>query len=227
MPNDKTNDIHIQSDHLQSITKQLPRSIEKRLSQLSSSKDIFYKTAPYYEQRLASCGYNEKLSYQQQREKTENIKNIRKNRKHIWFNPLFSKLLKTNIGKYFSRLLNKNFPPGCKPYKIFNKNTLKLSYSCISNLKAKIDGHNKKIDETTQPPKNKIMQLLQKRKLLNERSLPHLKYLHYPRISRDDETYKPKLYKGICKTSFKKRYANHKKSFNVEKNKSDTKLSSE
>ena len=53
-PNDETHYIHIQSDHPPSITKQLPRSIKKRLRQLSSSKDIFYKTAPYYEQRLAS-----------------------------------------------------------------------------------------------------------------------------------------------------------------------------
>ena len=47
------------------------------------------------------------------------------------------------------------------------------------------------------------------------------------RISCHDETHKPKLYKGICETTFKKRYANHKKSFNVEKNKNDTKLSTE
>ena len=33
-PNDETHYIHIQSDHPPSITKQLPRSIEKRLSQL-------------------------------------------------------------------------------------------------------------------------------------------------------------------------------------------------
>ena len=39
--NDETHYIHIQSDHPPSITKQLPRSIEKRLSQLSSSKYIF------------------------------------------------------------------------------------------------------------------------------------------------------------------------------------------
>ena len=84
-PNGETYNIHIQSDQPPSITKQLSRSIEKHLSQLSSSKDIFYKTAPYYEQQLTSCGYNEKLTYQQQGEKN---KNIRKNRKCniIWFN---------------------------------------------------------------------------------------------------------------------------------------------
>ena len=51
--------------------------------------------------------------------------------------------------------------------------------------------------------------------------------LYYARISCDDETYKPKFYKGICESTFKKRYANHKKSFNVEKNKNDTKLPTE
>ena len=51
--------------------------------------------------------------------------------------------------------------------------------------------------------------------------------LYYARINCDDETYRPKLYKGICETTFKKRYANHKKSFNVEQNKNDTELSTE
>ena len=98
-PNDETHYIHIQSDHPPSTTKQLPQSIEKRLPQLLSSKDIFYETTPYYEQRLASCGYNEKLTYQQQGENIENNKNIGKNRKRniIWFNPPYSKSLKTNI----------------------------------------------------------------------------------------------------------------------------------
>ena len=68
-PNDETHYIHIQSDHPPSITKQLSRSIEKRLSQLLPPKDIFYETTPYYEQRLASCGYNEKLTYQEARRK--------------------------------------------------------------------------------------------------------------------------------------------------------------
>ena len=49
-PNDETNYIHVNSDHPLSILKQLPVSIEKRLSSLSSSKEIFEETAPYYEQ---------------------------------------------------------------------------------------------------------------------------------------------------------------------------------
>ena len=40
---------------------------------------------------------------------------------------------------------------------------------------------------------------------------------YYAKISYDDEKYKLKLRKGICQTIFKRRYANHKKSFNAEK----------
>ena len=44
--------------------------------------------------------------------------------------------------------------------------------------------------------------------------------LYYAKISFDDEKYKPKLYKGICEELL-----THKKSFNVEKHKNETKLS--
>ena len=54
--NDETNYMHVNSDHLPSVLKQLPMSIGKRLSSLSSSKEIFEETAPYYEQYLSNCG---------------------------------------------------------------------------------------------------------------------------------------------------------------------------
>ena len=63
-PNEETNYIHVNSDHPQSISKQLPMSIEKWLSSLSSSKDVFEEAAPYYEQHISNCRYKEKLNYQ-------------------------------------------------------------------------------------------------------------------------------------------------------------------
>ena len=95
----------------------------------------------------------------------------------------------------------------------------------MPNLKAKIDGHNKKILETTPPPKTKLCNCLEKENCLMGGACLTENISYYARISCDDATYKPKLYKGICETTFKKCYANHKKSFNVEKNKNDTKLS--
>ena len=61
-PNDETNYIHVNSDHPTSILKQIPVSIEKWLSSLSSPKNFFKETAPYYEQYLSNCGYKEKLN---------------------------------------------------------------------------------------------------------------------------------------------------------------------
>ena len=177
--------IHIQSDHPPSITKQRPGSLEK--------------------QHLASYGYNEKLTYQQQGENIEKYKNTGKNRKHdiIWLNQTYSKLLKRNISKYFLRLFNKHFPPGHKLYKIFNKNTLKLSYSCLPNLKAKIDGHYQKILENTPPWKTKLYNYLKKENCLMRGACLTQNVLYNARISCDDETCKPKLYKEIKETTFR------------------------
>ena len=74
-----------------------------------------------------------------------NDKNEKKKRKHniIWYNPPYSANVKTNIGKTFFRLLNKNFPRGHKFYKIFNKNTIKLSYSITKNMASLIATYNR------------------------------------------------------------------------------------
>ena len=69
------------------------------------------------------------------------------------------------------------------------------------------------------------MQLFEKKKCSMRGACLTENVLYYARISCDDKTCKPKLYKGIFETTFKKSHANHKKVFNVEKNKSDTKLS--
>ena len=62
-PNGETNYIHINLDHPPSIIKETPRSIEKRLSILSSSKDIFQESVIYYEKCLKNSGYKTKLQH--------------------------------------------------------------------------------------------------------------------------------------------------------------------
>ena len=51
--------------------------------------------------------------------------------------------------------------------------------------------------------------------------------LYKPTRKYSDSKYEQKPYKGICETTFKKRYANHKKSFNLIKSKIDAILSIE
>ena len=44
-----------------------------------------------------------------------------------------------------------------------------------------------------------------------------LSLFYYATMNCNDKNYKPKLYKGSCEASFKKRYSNRKKSCNIQK----------
>ena len=66
-------------------------------------------------------------------------------RERSLFNPTYSKNVKTNVGKVFLQLLKKHFPASHILNKIFNKNTVKISYSCTKNINSVISSHNKNI----------------------------------------------------------------------------------
>ena len=51
----------------------------------------------------------------------------KRKRKIIWFNPVFSMNVKTNVGKTFLKLLQRYFPKRYPMHKIFNGNTGKIN----------------------------------------------------------------------------------------------------
>ena len=59
--------------------------------------------------------------------------------------PLTSCNVETNVGKSFLRLVDTHFPTSRKLHKIFNRKTLKVSYSCMENVTQIIKKHNRKI----------------------------------------------------------------------------------
>ena len=75
----------------------------------------------------------------------------KRHRNVIWFNPPYSKNVKTNIGRTFLQLVDKHFPKSSHLHKIFNRNSIKISYSCLNNVKTTIKDHNTKIRSTQQP----------------------------------------------------------------------------
>ena len=86
--------------------------------------------------------------------RTSTRKNRR--RKIIWYNPPFSKNMATNVGRTFLKILDEEFPESHVLHKIFNGKTVKISYSCMPNLKQKIDGNNKSaLQKTSTPPTSK------------------------------------------------------------------------
>ena len=58
-------------------------------------------------------------------ENNNNANESKQKWKIIWFNPSFSKSIKTNIGKIFLQLLSKHFPKNHKMNKFFNRNAVK------------------------------------------------------------------------------------------------------
>ena len=69
--------IHVESNHPPNIIKQIPKTIEKRLSQFSSNEDIFNESAPFYEDKLHQSGYQQKLKYNPVNTKTHNERNTK------------------------------------------------------------------------------------------------------------------------------------------------------
>ena len=141
-PNDELLYVHSESNHPPVIIKQLPLSIEKRLRSLSSSKEIFEEASKAYQEALERSGYKHTLKYEEElggKRKRNRRRNV------LWFNPPYSKSVATNVGKYFLKLIEKHFPKHHRLHKIFNKNTVKVSYSCMPNVKSSVNKHNKKV----------------------------------------------------------------------------------
>ena len=102
----------------------------------------FDQAAPPCQKALDESGYHYTLQYEPA--KTSKRKNRQRNN-ILWYNPPFSKNTSTNIGHKFLALVDKHFPKDHKLRKIFNRNTIKISYSCMNNTKQIIDNHNKRI----------------------------------------------------------------------------------
>ena len=61
----------------------------------------------------------------------------------MYYNPLFCTNLKTNLGKEFLNLVDKQFPKSGMSNKILNRKTIKIS--CMPNLEKEISKDNLKV----------------------------------------------------------------------------------
>ena len=141
-PNSPLLYVHCQSNHPPSILKNIPESVNNRLSELSSTEEIFKQASKPYQEALNKSGYTYKLKFSPIKHKESVWK---RGRKIIWFIPPYSKNVDSDIGKQFFKLIEKNFPKDNILNPIINKNSVKLSYSCLPNMGSAISRHNAKI----------------------------------------------------------------------------------
>ena len=82
-PNNEIRYIHKNSNHPPSVIRQIPLSIESRLSTLSFDKKIFQEAVPTYQKALQNSGYRHTLTYKrpENHSNSTNITKIKRNRK--------------------------------------------------------------------------------------------------------------------------------------------------
>ena len=238
-PNQNPSYINVNSNHPKNIIKQIPKAVNLRIGKLSANEKIFKESSKRYIEALKNSGFKEDFRYLKQNITTEFTKEnnnyVQKNRKRkiIWFNPPFCKLANIDVGKYFLRLIDKHFKQDNILHKIFNRKTLKISYSCTNNISQIINSHNNKLF-------NKFHNQVNNNNINSKKiecnckfqsdcpmnglcSLDNVVYqaIIYPKEDISDKKY----YIGISSTNFRIRYGNHKYSFSHEHQKNQTALS--
>ena len=216
-PNDKLQYINTLSNHPPQIIKQLPQIINDRLSANSSNQEIFDNSKEEYEKSLKESGYTTKLNYHK---KTNNKRNRKRN--IIWFNPPFNKSVSTNIAKKFLQLIDKHFTRTSTLHKIFNRNTVKVSYSWTDNIAKIIKRHNK--NKTNLNPVNQP-----KCNCRNKTSCPldvncQIESVVYKCITSTPND-NNKTYIGLTEGTWKQRSYKHALSFRNKKYENSTTLS--
>ena len=204
--------VHTESNHPPVITKKIPQSIQARLSNISSSKEIFNDAKPEYEEALHKAGHKLNLTHTPKinSNTTNREKQHKRKRKITWFNPPYTKHVKTSIGRKFLGLIDTHFPKGHQLHKIINRNTIKISFSCMDNMATIVKAHNNKITQND-PTREKDACNCRKK---DDCPLPGrctARNLIYEAkvVTPTDE----KIYIGLTSTTFKARFATHKSSF--------------
>ena len=207
-PNDNPIYINAKSNHPPSIIKQLPKMIEKRISSLSSTKEIFENEIGLYEKALKNSGYNHKMTYT-----PEITKNNRIRSKEItWFNPPFNKAIKTNVGAEFLKLIDHHFHNNHPLHEFFNRSSIKVSYSTTSNTKNHIAKNNAKIinsvteNENNQDERKCNCTRKTKDKCPNNGNCLEKSVVYQAHVTANAKTM---IYTGMTKNTFKQRFNGH------------------
>ena len=140
-----------------------------------------------------------------------------------WFNPPYSESVQTNVGQKILKLVDRHFPKGHILHKIFNRNTIKVSYSCMGNMKSLINRHNTKILQAEAPTEAKGCNCRKNSTCpLNGACLTESLVYKATVLA---ENHEPQTYIGMTEHNFKTQFRNHKMSFENPNYRSSTTLS--
>ena len=214
--------VNAMSNHPPAVIRTIPKGINHRLSTISSNEDEFKTSTKVYQEALEKSGHNHTLEFKPDE---ENHRRSRTRKRNItWFNPPFDSGVKTNVGGQFLKIINESFPRGHILQKIFNKNTLKLSYSCMPNMKTVVDAHNKKVMNTQSPePDTKPCNCRNKNQCPLGGKCRTSEIVYQATVTSENNT--TETYIGLTENEFKLRFGNHQQSFRHDRYRTQTELS--
>ena len=126
----------------------------------------------------------------------------------------------------FLNLIEKNFPHGHPLRPTLNRNTVKLSYRCLANMKRKIASHNIKVQKSEEnmnlDPGCNCTGVMGPCPLDGKCLTRSVIY----RAEVKDRNNNKQTYTGLTAGTFKKRYYSHRNSFNNRNSENSTTLSS-
>ena len=222
-PNDSPLYINAHSNHPKNILKSIPENISSRINNLSSDENIFNSSKDLYNNALLKSGFKTKIVYKNKNQTGPNPRN--RKRKIIWFNPPYCMSVSTNVAGSFLRLIKKHFPKNHRLHKNFNKNNVKVSYSCLPNMSNIIKSHNRKIltTENTEPSTAACNCQKKQQCPLNGNCLQ--KNVIYQCVVSSDQSEEKSCYIGCTENTFKDRLYKHRNSFKYESKANATELS--
>jgi hypothetical protein len=194
---------------------------------MSSNEANFLAEIQPYQKALSDSGYLHQLKYTQNERINPNKR--KRTRQFTWFNPPYNKAEATNVGNKFLAIASSTFTPSHALRKIFNRNTMKISYSCMPNIAAKVSSHNHHILRTAQTPSEGQTHQQRTCNCRDKANCPlnghclQKSVIYQATVTSDSGT--TETYVGLTEQEFKSRYRNHTTSFNNKKYKNSTELS--
>ena len=210
-PNNTIQYIHTQSNHPQTVLKQIPLAVNKRLSTISASEQEFNRAAPPYQAALDKSGFNHQLAFAPP--EPRNPRRRCRTRRVTWFNPPYSLHVSTNVGRKFLQLVDTCFPPDHPLHNLINRNTVKISYRTMPNMGQVVQRHNARL---TRPVQEVVEAGCNCRGgpgtcPLGGRCLTE-SMIYGAKVTRED-TGVEKTYTGLAGGTFKKRFGGHASDF--------------
>ena len=128
-------------------------------------------------------------------------------------------LAATNVAKTFLSLIDKHFPKDKKLSKIFNRNTINVSYSCLPNVQQTFANNNHRLLQL-----HRIKESTQDSKLCTRRQKSSCpldgkcltKCVVYEATVTETTSSNQETYIGLTENQFKTRFNLHKSSFKLE-----------